>query len=240
MLIHKISVDNNKLLRLDKEIKLRNDEYVMIECDREINLNNISFNNRVLSKLQILPIIEDGKIKLKNMSKNLKRVHKNQVIGVIKPDINDIPTEKLIGKIEINKTNNRKYLIDRENKVLDINPKLSNAENDLAVEKLENYITMFANKPEKIELANITPQDITLTDNKPVRIKNYQLGFTERKALIDLMKNLEKAGVVTRKPTRYASPVFLKKKPDDTYRLLVDYRVVNLSLIHISEPTRPY
>ena len=86
---------------------------------------------------------------------------------------------------------------------------------------------MFANKPEKIELANITPQDIVLTDNKPVRIKNYQLGFTERKALIDLMKNLEKAGVVTRKATRYASPVFLKKKPDNTYRLLVDYRVVN-------------
>lgn len=97
----------------------------------------------------------------------------------------------------------------------------------MAVEKLESYINLFANKPEKIELANIPPQKIILTDDKPVRIKNYQLAFEERTELVNLIKNLEKAGVVSRRPTRYESPVFLKKKPDGSFRLLVDYRVIN-------------
>ena len=44
-------------------------------------------------------------------------------------------------------------------------------------------------KPEKIELANIPPQKISLIDNKPVRIKNYQLGFHEQKELVKLMRN---------------------------------------------------
>lgn len=72
-------------------------------------------------------------------------------MGILEKDGKNIPSEeKMVGKIMVQDKEEKKILFDSEEKKLDFSPKLTIYENNLAVEKLENYMDLFANKPEKI------------------------------------------------------------------------------------------
>ncbi|VDO14912.1 unnamed protein product, partial [Brugia timori] len=123
--------------------------------------------------------------------------------------------------------NAKKPIYDVEGNKIQISEKLTENEYELAKRKLQPYIPMFTQEPEQIEVARVSGQVLELIDFEPTKRRNFQLAYRERIELIKLLKALEKAGVIKKQKSRYESPVFLKKKPDGSYRLLVDYRAVN-------------
>ena len=116
---------------------------------------------------------------------------------------------------------------DLEGHEIQINPKLNENMKNYCYKKINEFLPMFTQEPDKIEVAKCTPQVLKINSDVSIVKRNYHLAFRERKELIKLINQLESAGVIKKQKSKYESPVFLKKKPDGTYRLLVDYRQVN-------------
>lgn len=66
-----------------------------------------------------------------------------------------------------------------------------------------------------------------MTKWKLVKIGNYKLGIHEQKALQEIVDKHTENGIMSQKRTGWESPVFLKRKPNGKWRLLVNYREVN-------------
>lgn len=233
----------NFVLKVKEEILLRPGDECLIP--EKMNNYNLKLSRKLTKKIKLTIRKNEDDTTITNGTGTAKRLKKNLVLGILKnkneeQEENDQGYESeekskqqtnndkiKINRIEIDKQTKKKLLFDAENKKMQINQELTNVENDIAIEKLQPFIDIFATKPSKIKLANIKPQHLELSDKKPVRIRNYQLAFQERAELVKQAKMLEEAGVLSRQPSRYESPVFLKKKGEEEYRFPVDYRQVN-------------
>ena len=238
----KLDIKNFALKLISDVILMPGEKYVIPGIMNQLELKL----NQKLKKTIRLTVTKTGTdINLINNTGTVKRLKKNSILGIFQDknatenneqqteekaqdsDTADQPKPVTINRVEIDSKSKKKVLYDVENKKLQLNPNLTKEENDEAIEKIKAFVDIFATKPSKIKLAKIEPQHLQLTDKQPVRTRNYQLAFKERAELVKQAKMLEDAGVLSRKPSKYESPVFLKKKGENEYRFLVDFRRVN-------------
>ena len=116
-------------------------------------------------------------------------------------------------------------------------PDLSKRQKDEIWVLLREYQDIFSNIPGKTD---VIEQQIVLTDSNPVRTRIYPVSYSLRNTVKEELSEMVKLGIVEPSNSPYSSPLLMLKKKDGTNRPVVDYRGLNLSLIHISEPTRPY
>ena len=70
--------------------------------------------------------------------------------------------------------------------------------------------------------SNVTEHKINV--DEPVYSKPYQMPFTVRQEVRDLIEKMLETGVIRKSDSAYASPLVLVKKKDKTKRICVDYR----------------
>lgn len=102
---------------------------------------------------------------------------------------------------------------------------IQNAEYRRAVARLiDNY------EPSKSREIDIK-MTIVLKDDDPIYQKGRRLSPAEKSIVNMQIEDWEKQGIVRPSTFDFASPVVLVKKKDNSYRLCVDYRLINKKIV---------
>lgn len=72
---------------------------------------------------------------------------------------------------------------------------------------------------------------IVLTDDEPVYQRARRLSPAERSIVNNQVREWERQGIIRPSSSDYASPIVLVKNKEDSYRLCVDYRLLNRKII---------
>ena len=88
----------------------------------------------------------------------------------------------------------------------------------------------------KLGRTSLIEHEITLTDDKPFRVKQYPLSPALQKHLIEEVDEMLKLGVIQPSNSPYRSPMLLVKKPNGTYRACFDGRHLNKITVRDAYP----
>jgi hypothetical protein len=114
-----------------------------------------------------------------------------------------------------------------------INPELSDDIRGKVDELLKEFEDIFTDVPGQTDFCE---HKILLTSFEPVRSKAYPLPFGVRAEVekeLDLMLTME---VIEPSDASFASPIVIIKKPDQSFRICVDFRKLNAQTIFDPEP----
>ena len=89
---------------------------------------------------------------------------------------------------------------------------------------MKEYEEIFSDLPGK---TRVIEHDIVLTDDKPIRMKQYPVPIHFEKDLKKELDELLGMGLIEHSDSAYASPMVLIRKKDKSIRLCVDYRQLN-------------
>jgi hypothetical protein len=91
------------------------------------------------------------------------------------------------------------------------------------------YHSIFSGDKNDIGRSNLIPQEIHLKNNDPVYVKQFKIPDTHRDYLEDQVKEWLKMGIVQPTRSRYNSPMFLVNKKDGGFRVVQDFRALNIN-----------
>lgn len=98
-----------------------------------------------------------------------------------------------------------------------------------------NHMPIFHDCKNKLTVNNFYKQDINLTDNTPIYVKNYRLPQVQKAEIKNQVDGLLKDDLIEIGQSSYNSPLIIvpKKSTDGTkkYRMCVDYRLLNRKII---------
>ena len=83
---------------------------------------------------------------------------------------------------------------------------------------------------------NVDHCEVRLIEEKPVRVKQYPLPFSQRETIKDEVEAMLHMGVIERSDSPFCSPIILVRKSDGKMRFCTDLRAVNQKVIFDSEP----
>ena len=98
---------------------------------------------------------------------------------------------------------------------------------DFEILKVEAIRNMFARNFAELGCCTITSHEVKTNTDVPVFVHPYRRSEKERKQLQEEITLLLIAGIIRLSRSPYASPVFLIPKKDGTWRMAVDYRLLN-------------
>ena len=90
---------------------------------------------------------------------------------------------------------------------------------------------IFSESEDDIGCTDLMEQTIVLDTNIPIRAKYRNIPLAHRQAAELEVKQLLDLGVIQLSESPYHSPSFLAKKPDGSYRILTDFRMLNKHVI---------
>ena len=80
------------------------------------------------------------------------------------------------------------------------------------------------------KVTNLIEHKVELTEREPVRCKVYPTPYKMQEIVDKEIDDLLEMGVIERSEAPYASPLVLVKKPDNTYRVCVNFKELKKSL----------
>jgi hypothetical protein len=102
-----------------------------------------------------------------------------------------------------------------------INPELS----DCQKSDLEALLNLFDDVISDIPgCTKSYTHKINLTDKEPIRRKPYPMPINVRGSFDKEVENLIYLGIIEPSSSDYCSPVVMVRKPDDSFRLCIDFR----------------
>ena len=113
---------------------------------------------------------------------------------------------------------------------------LSNAEKEQLTALLHEYQDCFSTSLEDIGKTSLISSTIETKDEIPVRSRPYKTSAEMKVAIEEKVQELLDNDIVEYSSSNYASPVILVKKPNGTYRLVVDYRKLNEKIKDVAFP----
>ena len=114
-----------------------------------------------------------------------------------------------------------------------INTDLSSEQQDEVRSLLREYKEIFSDVP---KVTNIIEHKVELTEREPVRCKVYPTPYKMQEIVDKEVDDLLEMGVIERSEAPYASPFVLVKKPDNTYRVCVNFKELNKITVFDPEP----
>jgi len=92
---------------------------------------------------------------------------------------------------------------------------------------LHDHQGTFAKSSTDLGFCPIVQHDIDTGDNRPIKQSPRRPPISARDAEDEILDEMLEAGVIEPSRSEWASPVYLVKKKDGTYRFCIDYRRVN-------------
>ena len=127
--------------------------------------------------------------------------------------------------------------------VVDDSPNLDLGGLDLSDEDLQRVKTLlikhkdvFSRDSDDIGYCNAVPHQILTMDDRPVRVPHRRVHPNQWEEVKAYLKKWLKLGVLQESTSCYASPAVLVRKKDNSLRLCIDYRQLNLKTIKDAFP----
>lgn len=177
-------------------------------------------------------------VKIANVSE--KKIHINKNCQIAKIEFVEAVHKS---KAEVNS-------FDVEHEISDFNPcggkfdldHLNEIQREQVVGIINKNKDIFADSVKDLTGCNTITHRVYLTDDVPVRSKPYRTPHALRQELKSQIDDLLEADIIAPSDSPYACPVILVKKKNGSYRLVCDYRKLNLKtqplpfpLPHISD-----
>ena len=109
-------------------------------------------------------------------------------------------------------------------KDVNINPELSQKQQDEVKHLLNEFREIFSDVPKVTHLAE---HKVELTQSEPIKCKQYPIPYKMQEVVEKEVDKMLEMGIIERSEASYASPLVLVKKPDNTYRVCVNFRNIN-------------
>ena len=166
---------------------------------------------------------ESENISESEVSKDDNRIEQLAAIACV---IDDGINENSEFEIEDDKELLPLYSVKQKESVNDvvINPNLSSEQQDEVRSLLRDYKEIFSDVP---KVTNLIEHKVELTEREPVRCKVYLTPYKMQEIVDKEIDDLLEMGVIGRSEAPYASPVVFVKKPDNTYRVCVNFIELN-------------
>ena len=184
---------------------------------KKIFMFNLSDKNRLIRKGQILATIKGKNKRINSIFKGCNQINE-------KENISNLPVLVNVNELKV------ESLCDNEGNKIKIETHNDEPEhlNKKAFNGIKKRLGIFTSE---MRLAKTPPGTIEVTDDLPIKRRNYKLGVIERQELRKIINRMEEKGLIRRETSPYESPCFLKLKPSGDWRLLVDYRKVNEKIL---------
>ena len=114
-----------------------------------------------------------------------------------------------------------------------INPALSAERHKQMQSVLQEYSTTLSDLPGRTD---VVEHVIRVTEEKPFRIKQYDLPVHAGDAVAEEIDKMIASGIIEPSSSPYASPITVVKKKDNTIRLCIDFRRLNSVTEFDAEP----
>ena len=98
------------------------------------------------------------------------------------------------------------------------------------------YRSIFSQSENDLGCTNIAKHTIILDSSLPIRTKHRPIPHAQKEPAEKLIKKLMDAKIIRHSNSPYHSPAFLIKKPNGTWRLVCDFRMVNKHVIRSQNP----
>lgn len=92
------------------------------------------------------------------------------------------------------------------------------------------------NNKHPLKTAKVPPMRINLNSKDPVYHRPYRLSVSDRKAVQEIITDMEEKGLIQEGDSPYASPIVLTKKKNGATRMCVDYRALNRITVKVKYP----
>ena len=92
---------------------------------------------------------------------------------------------------------------------------------------LQQYHDVFVLLPDDAGYCDLSPHRINTGTAYPIKQQARRLPFHQRQSLQSLIDDLLSKGIIRASSSPWAAPIVLVKKPDNSFRLCVDYRKLN-------------
>jgi len=158
------------------------------------------------------------------------------------PDVTTTATEAADIQLQLTTDKDKEllplYSVKQKESVNDvvINPDLSSEQQDEVRSLLTEYKEIFSDVP---KVSNLIEHKVELTQREPVRCKVYPTPYKMQEIVDKEIDDLLEMGVIERSEAPYASPLVLVKKPDNTYRVCVNFKDLNKVTVFDLEPMSP-
>lgn len=128
--------------------------------------------------------------------------------------------------------------IEQLNSILGLNEldDLSEEERGEIRDLISEYRDVFSESNSDLGTTDLDTQTITLADQSPVRSPYYNIPLHLRPHAESAIKQLLDLGVIEPSESDFHSPSFLLKKPDGSYRVLTDFRLLNKKVVRSYQP----
>jgi transposase InsO family protein len=114
-----------------------------------------------------------------------------------------------------------------------VNPELTNSQKKEMYTILDHFADVITGRTGKTDMIS---HNIQLTTSKPICQKPYPTPFSTKQVILEEVRKMEKAGVIEKSNSPYASPVVLVRKKDGSNRFCIDYRQINRVTVTDAEP----
>lgn len=169
-------------------------------------------------------------IKVGNFTDEVLHINKNTKLVVIEP------VEAILNKpVNVVEVEDNKGNLDLFGGQFSLSH-LNESQKAQMLDLLNKHKSVFANQVSDLTGCNTINHRIYLTDDIPVRSKPYRTPHALRNELKKQVGELLEAGIISESDSAYASPVILVKKRNGSYRLVCDYRKLNLKTQPLSFP----
>lgn len=151
------------------------------------------------------------------------QLDENSRFGTITPVTQEIIDQANINKIEVADEEERTELLIAEMDIGDLNN--DQMERLRAIVKKNSKTILLSH--ELPSMAKVEPFKVYLKDDAPVASQSYPTAYSQRPALKEILDKQQSKGLIERGHSPWNSPTILVKKPNGSFRLVIDYRKVN-------------
>lgn len=236
------------------ELRAVRDEHVdknMVSWIR-VKTENVT-DGDVLTKDGVLISLKNGETVLPVATTNgfNKLIKANDVItrGVMHVDLgmDDLPENECTGVNELNEkvevltlnADGKQVGLQRPIREDEVNvdPDTKPSDKRKLLELLNEYRMCFATEMSELGCAKGVAMPIDLVpDAKPFHSKPYRTSMKEREIIDSIVREWKANGIVSETTSPYASPVLLRKKKTNDFRLVVDFRKLNMQTKPMNYP----
>ena len=220
-------------------------ETVLVDADVDANCSGAWFfgqyrdqDQEPLEGLQVMSgtyLAQDGKCQIAVSNSNLHAVDLNcgEAIAVASPVEPDEQTDQHILETDHDVRNED----EEEKRVFKVGFHLSEPQR-LEFQRIINMPRIFYAKGKEFHVTKLLSHSIDLLQGaKPVHTPAYRASIIEREALRAILKGLLEEGIIEPSTSPWSSPTLLVKKPDGSWRLVLDFRRLNAITIPDRYPT---
>ena len=151
------------------------------------------------------------------------QLDKNSRFGTITPVAPDIVERASTNTVKVTDEDERTKLLIAEMDIGDLTEAQMNRLREI-VKKNSKTILLSHELP---SMANVEPFKVFLRDDAPVASQSYPTPYSQRPALKEILDKQQSKGLIERGHSPWNSPTILVKKPNGSYRLVIDFRKVN-------------